>query len=80
MSQISRGCKETKKKGGKVPGFKSGGRADRSSRSPFSHAGHQPRGQGHVGPFGSFSPHWGYDQRTSEERRAGNAGIKRDTP
>jgi hypothetical protein len=54
---------------------KSGGRAD---RSPFSKAGHQPsnKERGHA-LFGTYSPHWGYDHRTPEERRAGMAGIKR---
>jgi hypothetical protein len=77
MSRISCGCsKRAKKKGGHVPGLKSTGRADRSGRSPFSIAGRQPRTTEHVGPFGSYSPQWGYDKRTKEERRAG-AGVKR---
>jgi hypothetical protein len=48
--------------GGCVPGEKSGGRADRKGRNPFSKAGNQPREKPHVGPWGRYSPSKGYNQ------------------
>jgi hypothetical protein len=57
------------------PPSKYGGRRKSGGRSPFSHAGHQPRTKEHVGRFGSWSPFWGHDHRTPEERRASGAGI-----
>jgi hypothetical protein len=57
------------KHGGHVPGRKSGGRADRKSRSPFSTAGAAARKQPKEGPFGQYSPTYGYDKRTSSERK-----------
>jgi hypothetical protein len=72
IGHISCGCrKRSKKRGGLVPGHASGGRADKASRSPFSRADNAPSMKEHVGPHGAYSPMWGYDKRTPEERRGG---------